>query len=130
MKKLTTITLLFLAISLNSQTITLSADAKNSIFGSEQTNFTPSPDIQLGVEWRENNISFGLQLESFEKIKYRDAFMLHLTGMPNETFITTSKSYQAKSTLPSYPNSYLLQSFDFGFFVQLFFHLSECNTRC
>ena len=61
--------------------------------------------------------------------KYSDAFMLHLTGMPNETFITTSKSYQAKSTLPSYPNSYLLQSFDFGFFVQCYLHLSECSTR-
>ncbi len=75
MKKLITITLLFLAISLNSQTITLSADAKNSIFGSEQTNFTPSPDIQLGVEWRENNVSVGLQIESFESIGYRDAFV-------------------------------------------------------
>ena len=75
MKKLTTITLLFLAISLNSQTITLSADAKNAILGSEQTNFKPSADLQLGIEWREHNVSVGLQIESFESIGYRDAFV-------------------------------------------------------
>jgi len=72
--KLSTI-LLMLGIWSYSQTITLSTDVRNAIFGSEQTNFKTSADLQLGVEWREKNVSFGIQIESFETIGYRDVFM-------------------------------------------------------
>lgn len=76
MKKLTLTTMLLIsAIWLNAQTITLSTDVRNAILGSEQTNFKPSADLQLGIEWRENNVSVGLRIESFESIGYRDVFV-------------------------------------------------------
>jgi len=76
MKKLT-LTTIFLMIGIwsFSQTITLSTDVRNAIFGSEQTNFKPSADLQLGIEWREHNVSVGIQIESFESIGYRDIFV-------------------------------------------------------
>gem|GEM_PF-3440699 len=107
-----TLMFVFVAFSLNAQTITLSADIKNAIAGSVQTNYKPSADLQLSVEWREKNVLVAFGIESFEQIKYSDVFVYVGTYTNNKLSLFVNAGYGM--IIREYNNSYLTYDINTG----------------